>query len=469
MSFDVGFQRAVLRLAQVDEAFAHRAMQLLDQAFFTTAPLGWCFTMMKRYYDAYGMRCTELVLRDSLRLHAPPEAIAGYAREIDEIVALGIVPEADYIRTQLAEFCKRNLFAIAHKSAASLWNENKHDEAYRMMSEAHEEMQRVSFEDEERSWFFEEFDERQKKRFRETLGIEAHIFTTGILPLDEVTDGGGRLGEVWLVLGEAKIGKTTWLCNQGFNALRVHKEPTLHIQLEGMLHETEAKYDSLFSAELHAKVRRGEFDGRILRELHAEYARLKGLLVIRALTDWDVNILHIEAEHRALMARGFRARCLVVDYVDLMRSRHTIRDGSETKHQIDASRDLKRFVMKNEMLGHTASQVQRPPKTAAEDAERVIRARDIADAYAKVRIFDFVGSLNATDEERERGEIRFFAEFHRSHPMNKMYTLYNDFSRMKLAKRVEVKAKRTPSAAEPPASSGTSTSMKVGKRSKRSF
>ncbi len=458
MSFDVGFQRGILRLAQIDESFSHKAMNLVDSTFFTTEPLGWCFTTMKRYQDTYSMRCTELPLRDALR-YAPAESITTYAREIDSLAALGNVPEAEYIKAELREFVRRNIFATAHAQSARLWNEKKHDDAYRVMREAEANIERVKFEEEDRSWFFEDFDERQKKRFRETMSVADNTFTTGIPELDNVCDGGARLGEVWLMLGEAKVGKTTWLCNQGFNIIRVHKQPVLHCQLEGMRKETEAKYDALFSNELHAKVRRGEFDGRIMRELLDEYARLKELLVIRAFTDWDVNILHIQAELRSLRAmRGFKPKGLILDYVDLMRSRTPSRDNSETKHQIDATRDLKRLTMVEELATHTASQLQRP-KTSQETEERILRASSVADAYAKIRIVDWIGSLNATDEERKANILRLFSEFHRSHPMNRLYTLTNDFDRMRIARTSVATPMRKPRDDDAP--------MPVKKRGKR--
>jgi replicative DNA helicase len=453
-AFENGFQRAILRLAMIDEAFANKVMTLVDPSFFTTEACGWVFTTMQRYYGAYSMRCTEIPLRDSLR-YAPPDKVAAYSAEIDALVACGSVPERDYIKSELKEFCRRNVFALAHKESAALYNESKHDAAYDVMRKAQEQIERVTFDDEDRQWFSEEFDQRQKVRYKKSLALEAHAFSTGVQELDEATDGGIQPGEVWLVLAYAKIGKTTWICNQLFNAIRMHKQPALHIQLEGMGEQTAVKYDTLFSNELYVNVRRGEFNTRLLRELQAEYARLRGLLVIRTLNDWDVSILNVDAEINYLRAQGFDPKIMGLDYLDLLRSRH--RRDSETQHQVDAARDTKLLAVRRRIAVHTASQAQRP-KDTADEYEHILKAANIADAYAKIRIVDFVGSLNATREEREKGEMRLFAEMHRDNPMGRLYTLHNDLSRMKMAKTSEVKRMRSARSLEDPPGTASATS-----------
>ena len=64
--------------------------------------------------------------------------------------------------------------------------------------------------------------------------------------------------------------------------------------------------------------------------------------------------------------------------------------------------------------------------------EHVLSSSNVADAYAKVRIVDSYGSLNATDDEMDRGEMRLFMEGHREAPVNKLWTITNDLSRMRM-------------------------------------
>lgn len=427
--FDVQFQRAIARLAMLDEGFASRALKIVEPSYFTTRPLGWMWTTMQAYWQKYMVRMTEVPLRDSLR-YVEPENVTSYANEIDVVCSIPHVPEHAYIREALADFCRRSIFAQAHKQAQDLYNAGKPVEAYDETQRALDRIREITFDDENRSFFFEEFEDRHKLRIVKNATGFQRVFTTGLGPLDDACDGGAVEGEVWLVQGYAKAGKSTWLIDKGFRCVRVHREPVLHIQLEGKREQTEARYDTRFSGEFYTEVRKGSIAPALYRDMLDEYRRLRGLLVIRALTDWDATALDIESELKTLHARGFKPKMLVCDYVDLMRSRNKHVD-SETQHQLDATRDLKRLTMNYGLMTHTVSQTQRP-KEDADEYEHVIRAAKIADAYAKIRVVDFVGSLNSTRKEREQGISRFYAEVHRDNPMGLYLKLQNDIARMKI-------------------------------------
>lgn len=424
--FEPGFQRAVLRLMMVDDVFCLRALQFCKASFFTIEPLGWMFNTFAAYWEQYQRTCADVPLRGALR-HVRSDKAALYYAEIEAVIAFGHVGESEYIKTELANFCRRNLFSQAHQESARLFNANKPDEAYDTMAKVQDEIRKIDFGDIDRQWFFEELNERQRQRY--LYSIQGHAFATGLTDLDWATDGGVQPGEVWAVLAYAKRCKTTWLTNQGFNAIRMHAAPVLHIQLEGRRQEIAAKYDALFSGSIYRHVRQGRFDSKVYAGLHEEYLQLRQLLVIRVMNEWDVNILHIKAEIDELRSYGFRPEMLIVDYVDLLRSRY--RADSETQHQVEASRDLKRLVNTQEVACWTAWQAQRPKENAS-TREHVLTSGSVADAYAKVRIVDSYGSLNATDEEMAKDEMRVFWEAHRNAAVNKCWAITNDLDRQQM-------------------------------------
>jgi replicative DNA helicase len=332
------------------------------------------------------------------------------------------------VKDKLADFCKRNLFSMAHKESAALFNDGKSDDAYDVMAKAQDKIREIDFGEIDRQWFFEELSERQRQRHISQLKSYRAI-STGIPDLDVLTDGGIQDGEVWAVLAYAKRCKTTWLINQGATALRMYAVPVLHIILEGRSEQISNRYDAYFSDNLYKKVKAGEIDPQSFRVMQDEYRRLRNLLVIRTMNDWDVNVLMVKAEIEELRAHGFKPEMLIVDYVDLLRSRYRVE--SETQHQVAASRDLKRFINQTGMKCWTAWQAQRP-KPNAHTKQHVLSSGNVADAYAKVRIVDSYGSLNATDDEMKAGEMRVFWEGHRDAPVNKTWLIANDLSRMKM-------------------------------------
>lgn len=431
LTFDKAFQRAVLRLMMVDDSFAVRAFQWLSHEMFTVPAFGWMFRVFKEHWQTWSMRTTDLVLRENVR-RLPQEQAMRYAAEVELVLQLGVVPESEWVKAKLAEFIKQAIFARAHRESVKPFNEGDTERSYRTMAEAMERIQEVDFDRVDRSWVFDELTDRQRDRIRKAMDPMTGRFTTGIQQLDECTDGGVQLGELWAVFAYAKRCKTTWLVNQGFNATRVHRRPTLHLLLEGRLDVVVARYDSCFSGELYSRVKKGEIDSQLYYELQHEYASLRKLLVVRRLDGWDNTIDDVRAELHYLKSQGFVPEMLITDYMDLGRKRDAGRNDNELSHQVGFARDLKRLHENEHMAGWSAWQAQRPSK-GAHTREHVLTSANVADAYAKVRIVDAYGSLNATDDEMSEGEMRYFQEGHRDAPVNRLWTITNDLSRMRMA------------------------------------
>jgi len=444
--FDVSFQRAVIRLCMVDESFCARALPHVEASHFTNEALGWVWTSLSAYWQAYSMRLTDMPLRDAVRQLSPERALR-YSHEIELIIGLGDVAEADYIKHELRDFAQRAVFASAHEDAARLFNEGKQPQAYDVMARAQERIADINFDDVDRIWLFDELGDRQRERVRAAMDPNHGVVTTGIPLLDAATDGGVHPGEVWVVFAYAKRCKTTWLINQGFNATRVHHLPTVHFVLEGKGRQIAARYDACFSQELYSKVKQGSIDTQLYRALAQEYAQLRRLLVIRTLNDWDVTILDVDAELHYLRTQGFFPKFGILDYMDLGRMREGGKGASETQHQVGFARDHKRLANKTDIGWWSAWQAQRP-KIGAHEKEHVLTSSNVADAYAKVRIVDAFGSLNATDEEMQHGEMRVFFESHRDSPVNQLYTVTNDLSRMRMITSSAVYVQPVPDTAD---------------------
>lgn len=436
-TFDLSFQRSMLRLMMLDGGFASKVHRWVDSGMFTSPALGWIYGVFESYWKQYDGPCSEMVLRDAART-LPDDKAYRYTSEIDLIVQIARVNESEYIAEKLADFVKQAIFARAHQDSVKPFNAGKTEEAYRVMMQAMEKIQEVDFNDVARSWLFDELLQRQQQRHRDQMDFGSRSFTTGIRGLDDLTDGGVHLGELWAVFAYAKRCKTTWLINQGFNATRVHRMPTLHLLLEGRLETATARYDACFSGELYTRVKRGDIDAKLYYSLQNEYQSLRKLLVVRRLDGWDNTIDDVRAELQYLKSTyGFVPKMLITDYADLGRKRDASKNENETGHQIGFSRDLKRLHENEEIAGWTAWQATRPSK-GAHTRKHVLSSANVADAYAKVRIVSAYGSLNATDEEMEMGVMRYFHEGHRDAPVNRTWKISNDLERMRMITTAEV-------------------------------
>jgi len=430
--FGVPFQRSLLRLCMIDESFNHRVMQWVDPGYFTTESLGWIFRGMKDYYDRYSLRCTDIPMQEMTKW-LDAEKIVKYGPEVQRVIEIGHVTEDAYIKNELKDFIQRNKYTRMHREAAKIYNDGKIDESYDLTQRTMDEIRQIDFDAIDRSWFFEDFQKRQARRIRESLDPTAGVYTTGIPLLDASLDGGLRLGEVFLILAYAKIGKTTWLVNQGFVGVRVNRVPTLHINLEGNLQSIEDRYETRWANEMFSKVSRGDLDAATYRDLVSEYNTLRKLLVIRSITDWSVNILAIDAELNELKAQGFVPEKIIIDYLGLMRSRDKVE--SKTDHMIDATRDAKTLANRGYAVW-SGAQAQRPRKNA-DEIEHIVKSGDIATAYEAIRIVDGYGSLNQTNAERDRHELRLHWEDCRRAEAHVYLKLYGERGKMKISTRSE--------------------------------
>lgn len=439
-TFGIEFQRALLRLAMTDPSFCHKAMQYVQPSFFTSKPLGWIFTRMRKYYREYETKISEMVLREQA------QSDAGYVIEVEAVIGT-VVTDAAFLRDQLREFVCRNIFARAHEESQKLYNEGKHTAAYDTTCKAMDELRAVDFDTVDRSWLFDELPMRMKRRYRDARDPTEGVYPTGIDPVDDIMGGGAKRGEVHLIIAPPKAGKTLWLIDKGFVTTRVVRKRVLYFNMEGSTKLIEDRFDSCFSTELYTHVKRGEIRPALYNEMVEEYRQLRGLLVIRTVNDWDVNILTLSSELKELAAIGFEPEMIIVDYQDLMRSRNEA--GTETQHQIDSMRDLKRLANRGYCIW-SACATQRP-KEGDEDREFLIKSQNIANAYDKIRVADGYGSLNVTNAEKEKGECRYYFENYRDGAVGRVYRLTNQNDRMRIGVKAEEekyepgKKKREPS------------------------
>ena len=448
-TFGPDFQRALLRLVMLDEVFCHQVMKYVRSSFFTTRPHGWVFKTMKQYFDDYGKRMTEMPLRTAVQQDP------GYAQEVEHIISLGtVVPEEDFIKRELAEFIRRNIFANAHERSQTLYNEGHHVKAYDAMCEAMDALRLVSFDIPDRSWFFEGLESRMQRRYEFAADPTKNVLPTGVEPMDDDMDGGPKIGELHLVIAPPKVGKTLWLIDKAFVNARLSRVKTLYFNLEGSTALIEDRLDACFSEELYVNVRRGEIGATLYREMVEEYRELRGLIVVRTDNNWDVSILNLTGELNELKAeRGFVPESIIVDYQDLMRSRNAVGGMSETQHQMDSMKDLKRLSTQGYCIW-TACATQRP-KEGDEDIEHILKASQIASAYDKIRVADGYGSLNATREEKVNGIWRYYFEDYRAAPMGKIYKIYSDGGRMRVGIKPTERIKYVPKQKRTPAVSGS--------------
>lgn len=337
---------------------------------------------------------------ERLRLSEDDPAIVG----ADVIVeATDDWRDSEYVRDQVVEWARKQVFQAGFEEARKAWNEGDIDEAQSKMMGRIEEMSSMRLDTADRAWFFGEFGDRQFRR--STQDRERRGCPIGIDKIDRAMGGGLSSGELEVVMAYSGIGKTFWCVQRGFVAARIRAK-VLHFVLEGGRGKTEDRYEARFAETLYSRVKVGDIDSNTMGIMQREYRTLGRNLVLRGFNDseaWRASYENILAEVKELRtSHGWVPDLIIVDYGDLLWAE----GDNEYMRQKTSFRQLKALSERIEFRGHRGYAVCSPtqairPDKGADNREHVLRPRDVADCYEKVRVSDVILSINRTADEKE--------------------------------------------------------------------
>lgn len=425
LPFGPDFQMQLMRMLCEDPAFAHAVMPHLRPEYFTVEVLVWAYRRLQEYVQEYGNVPRIAVLREMTK-HVDPQAQMIYQLTLDR-VASEVLADGPWIQDQVLEFVRRSLFVRSFRESRDLYNGGQVNQAYDLMAQRMEEIRTATYEIVDRTWFFEDFGVRQGRRLRSSPEEEA--VPSGFPWLDNILRGGLSLGELGIWVAYAKHGKSTMLVQHGVAATRRGWKNALHVVLEGSRAQVEDRYEAAFLMDAYGQVRRGDIDSDKYTDLLKDYHLLQKRLVIRGLVErWDYTIEDVHAEMRTLERDyHWRPDLVIVDYGDLLRGRGKsyVNDTAEQKAVF---RDLKNLANRGYAVW-TACQAQRPEK-GADEKPHLINSNMIADAYEKVRVADFIGSINWTNLEKDESVARLYAELYRDNASLDWITIRADWAKM---------------------------------------
>lgn len=451
LPFDQDFQRRIVKMALQDDGFAVMALRYVKPEMFESDSLQWAWRQIAVERDA-GRVPTPLVLRDKIRKVDRPLQPRYFA--VMDAIDQDVLREDPYIRHSLTEFVRRNLFVAAYDDSRRVYNMGKPDDAVELMRRETEKIQQVSFDTPSRYSFYEDVDERQRRRVHRSLHEWEHTFPTGIDGVDDVLDGGLSRGELGCWMADSKGGKSLFLIHLAAFTTRGTGRKVLMVLLEGSYAQTANRLDAWHARCAYRDAKRGNFEPGVFAQLRDEYRSLKDRLIIREMTQaWSYTAGDIRSELDELRGqKGWVPDQLVVDYGDLLRSQQ--KAFSEEEHQRNAFADLK--TLTNAGPGYaiwTASQARRPsdpipfkkkgkkedeppPEEGPEDesitkwGKPVLSPRHMSDSYNKVRRVDFLGSINQDAAEKAAKQARLYCAIYRDNAADKLVTISQDLDRM---------------------------------------
>ena len=402
-AFGGEFQRRLVRLCMMDPqtCFLVRRYAKAGKVRWTDPAAAWVWTMLEGGDTVSPLRiqveASSLDPAHPARIHALTIAHMAVDWRDDE-----------FVRKKLLEWARQTAFLVSQHAAVEAWQRGDQEAAYRLTMEFASEVNNLNIGVADRGWFFEEFDERQARR---RLSDAEDVFPSGIVALDRAMGGGLRKGEIEIPVAYSGIGKTFWCVHRGSSACYARKR-VLHFVLEGGRSKTEDRYEARFLDALYRAVKHGDLTAEQYNRMQEHAQMMKKLLVLRGTGDlkdgWSADCAFLYSELDFLRkSHGWVPDLIVVDYGDLLAEE----GDNEYQQQKRAYRGLKHLSERIDYPGHrgygvvSPSQAQRPSK-GADEKEHVIRPRDIADCYEKVRVADIVLSLNRTAAEKDDNQAR---------------------------------------------------------------
>ena len=237
--------------------------------------------------------------------------------------------------------------------------------------------------------------------------------------------------QLFVTEGHIVTHNSTMLLNHGVSAIKLQFRQVAHFVFEGSRKQTEDRYEACFAEECYHTLRQEGFTSERYRQVFQEYQMYTRKLYIKGFTDkWSYSVVDVHEKLKDLKrSHGWKPDLVVIDYGDLLTGREK-KYSNETEKQKAAFRDLKSLANRGYAVW-TASQARRPEK-GSEDKAHWLYSREIADCYDKVRVADFLGSLNSTNNEKANHVMRILLELYRDNSANIMRVVRADVDKMKI-------------------------------------
>ena len=419
--FDEDFQLKLTALAVRDVDFNIRTAGLVEPSYLENNAHGTLINLVAQYYERYKTVPSLTVLAKLIKDAVADKTIREDMRE-DVKTELGKIMRADlsdrdYVIDEVSTFARHQAIHNAMIKSVNFLDRREFDSIEAEMSKA---MQVAANDGSEGHDLFADIEARAEMRKEILAGTRKRAVTSGYREFDDATsDGGFSRGELSVLMGPAKMGKSFGLMNFAVNAM-LAKYNVLFISLENSVEVTTNRIEAYLSGiqtkklndhidEVAEKVRK-KLTGKGTMKLHR--------YPTNSFSPRDM--VRLMEQYRA---RGLLFDMVVIDYWDIMQPPVRYRDDKISESR-EIGVELRAIAMKEDVAMLTAVQTNREGYKAT-----TARADHVAEDFNKVRLADLLFSINATDDEKAEGEARIYFAAVRNSEGSYERTVHQDLSR----------------------------------------
>jgi len=379
-NYGIGFQVKVLSSLIKHKEFLQNIHDILDEEYFDNPAHKWIVDEVLRYRHKYNVAPTldalsvetKKIENDVLKV-----SVVDQLREANKASN----EDREYVEQEFFNFCRNQQLKKAIFELPDLLAAGQYDDIRQVMDNALKAGQEKNI--------GHEYEKDMETRYRHE---ERGAIPTPWDHINEYLMGGLGGGDLGIIFGNPGGGKSWMLVNMGAQAI-LNGKNVCHYTLELSEDYMGKRYDALLINEDVQTIHKHR------EQIDAKVAELKGKLIIKEFAMGKASISSIESHIQKCTDLGYKPDLIIIDYVDLLKSK---RKSIDRKDEIDdiyistkgLARELKIPIW-------TVSQVNR-----AGAKDDVIEGDKAAGSYNKMMIADFAISLSRKRLDKVNGTGR---------------------------------------------------------------
>ena len=380
-SYGIHFQTKVISSLLTHKEFLVNIHDIISDEYFDNSAHKWVIAEILRYYDKYhttpSMEVLKIELKridnEVLQLSIKEQLKEAYKASDDDLA---------YVEEEFSNFCKNQQLKKALLTSVDLLNAGDYDSIRSLVDNA------LKAGGDKNLGL--EYSKDIESRYRE----EHRIAVPTPWPLfNDLMQGGLGEGDFGLIFGNPGGGKSwtlialgAYAVQQGFNVI--------HYTLELGEDYVGRRYDACFTnIPVNTILQHKE-------AVEKEIIKLPGNLVIKEYSPGKASISTLESHIQKCIDLDFKPDLILIDYVDLLRSKRSKGDRKEEIDDIYVS--TKGLAREIKVPIWSVSQVNR-----AGAKDDIIEGDKAAGSYDKIMITDVAISLSRKKEDKVAGTGRF--------------------------------------------------------------
>ena len=380
-SYGIHFQTKVISSLLTHKEFLVNIHDIISEEYFDNSAHKWVISEILKYYDKYHTTPSMEVLKvqvkkidnEVLQLSIKEQLKEAYKASDDDLA---------YVEEEFSNFCKNQQLKKALLTSVDLLNAGDYDSIRNLVDNALKAGgdKNLGLE------YSKDVESRYREEDRNPIATPWPLF-------NDLLQGGLGEGDFGLIFGNPGGGKSWTLIALGAHAVQLGFN-VIHYTLELGESYVGRRYDACLTG-IPVNNIMGFKD-----QVEKEIIELPGNLVIKEYSPGKASISTIESHIQKCIDLDFKPDLIIIDYVDLLRSK---RNNRERKDEIDdiylstkgLARELKLPIW-------SVSQVNR-----AGAKDDVIEGDKAAGSYDKIMITDVAISLSRKKEDKVAGTGRF--------------------------------------------------------------